>query len=85
VRHATKRTRIFVCKTEDRRLNVRSHQKRCDFSRRPKRVSLLARPFGASQKRVARVHNKYKAELVVSYSVVDEANDTDLYGDETLR
>jgi len=26
-------------------VKVRSHQKRCDFLRRPKRVSLLARPF----------------------------------------
>jgi len=29
------------------------------------------------------VHNKYKAELVVSYSVVDEGNDNGLHGDET--
>jgi len=31
------------------------------------------------------VHNKYKAELVVRYSVVDEGNDHGLYGDETRR
>jgi len=29
------------------------------------------------------VHNKYKAALVVSYSVVDEGNDNGLNGDET--
>jgi len=31
------------------------------------------------------VHNKYKAELVVSYSVVDEGNDNGHYGDEKNR
>jgi len=31
------------------------------------------------------VHNKYKAELVVSYSLVDEGNDNGLYGDKTWR
>jgi len=36
-------------------------------------------------RRVCDVLNKYKAELVVSYFVVDEGNDNGLYGDETLR
>jgi len=35
-------------------------------------------------RRVWDVHNKYKAELVVSYSVVDEGNDNGLYGVSTL-
>jgi len=34
---------------------------------------------------VGDVHNKYKAELAVSYSVVDEGNDNGLYGHETRR
>jgi len=31
-------------------------------------------------RRVWDVHNKYKAELVVSYSVVDEGDDYGLFG-----
>jgi len=31
------------------------------------------------------VLNKYKADLVVSYFVVDEKNDNGLYGNETQR
>jgi len=36
-------------------------------------------------RRVWDVLDKYKAELVGSYSVVDEGNDNGLYGDETRR
>jgi len=35
-------------------------------------------------RRVWDVHNKYKLELVVNYSVVDEGNENGLYGDTEI-